>query len=112
MPEVRIYGASDDLVEFDGAIYDEFPADRHGRCSRVLAAPDGGRLRVFAAYLPTEGWAVGVAPVDNEDGPPIPDWQCVLRCPRDSETAYSAVLVIDVPDGTVVENENENDDDE
>jgi hypothetical protein len=96
--ELRVYGASDDLVELEGAISDEYNTPAGG-LELVLTAPDGSALVVTALYTKAGGtWAIGVAPA--EEGEDLPDW---IRTVRTSPSCgYSAELVLDVPEGTIV----------
>lgn len=93
---LRIYGASDDCVELEGAIDDEFYVDGDDRWTGLLTAPDGMRILVFAEY--TRGtWAVGAGSFDEDI--PFPDWPVSIV---PGANTYSAMLVIEVPVGTIV----------
>jgi hypothetical protein len=97
--ELRIYGASDDLVEFDGAISGEESVSSNDTWSGYLHHKDSGQsLTVHAAYILTGTWVVGVAPYDEDT--PLPDWPIRIEPAAKSEPSYSSVLVIDVPEGT------------
>lgn len=59
----RIYGASDDLVEFDGAIYGEACLGEGDRSKITLKAPDGTKVRLVAEFCGSanpDGWLVRV----------------------------------------------------
>lgn len=47
MSEVIVYGASDDLIEVDGAITDEFDVPSHGTV--LIVTPGGGIVEVECA---------------------------------------------------------------
>ncbi|MBM4575560.1 hypothetical protein GS415_03945 [Rhodococcus hoagii] len=96
MPEVTIYGASDDLVEFDGAIREEFDA-----CSGwagELVAPDGDSLIVSAAFGVPGARADWTLSVENTDT--YPSWP--IRFTERPGYEGDPAIVIDVPEGTVV----------
>lgn len=98
MPELKIYGASDDLVEVEGALRDEFNADSNSRWVGEVIAPNGDGLLVTAAYLHAGVWALGVGPTD--EGAFLPAWD--IRVTNCDDNDYSAMLVITVPDATVI----------
>lgn len=92
-----IYGASDDLIEFDGAIYGEAGLNLStGVSSVTLKAPDGTRMKLRAEFCQAghpDGWKVYV--VDN---PGVWDWR-----PFDSlkdEDGHDIGVKVDVPEGT------------
>jgi hypothetical protein len=90
-----IYGASDDLIEFDGAIYGEasWPSDDLAKIT--LKAPDGTKMRLTAQFCGdtnTEGWAVLV--VDNPGGWPVEP----LVTGHEDEPDHGVRVV--VPEGT------------
>src|SRR3954467_9114062 len=65
----EITGASDDLVEFDGAIYGESPLGSGDRSKVTLRAPDGIKMRLeveFCGEVNPDGWDVHV--VENPGG--------------------------------------------
>lgn len=106
MPDLIIYGASDDLVEVRGVFEAEFTVYKPWR-GRVMA-PDGQYLFVTAEWcgpFRRDGWSLGI----NADGGAYPHWPNRFdlrasfdkRCPEDD--ADQPALVIDVPEGTVVE---------
>lgn len=47
MSQITIYGASDDLIEIEGDILEEFNFYPRGEESRILAVSDGTLLRVY-----------------------------------------------------------------
>jgi hypothetical protein len=106
--EVRIYGASDDLVEVRGCSgADEFSAPEPGVWRGDLVAPDGGALRVHVMY---DGcWHVAVGQVDEDF--PLPDWPLRFEVQRagarQERVGYSTALIAEVPDGTRLTNVGE-----
>lgn len=46
MSTITVYGASDDLIEVDGDIHEEFGAYESGITRRVLAVSDGTLLQI------------------------------------------------------------------
>lgn len=96
MSQVRIYGASDDLIEFDGGIYDEvnilpIGGEWHGELRAGT-----GRLLVWARYANDGMWMLGISQVG--DAIPLPDWPIMIRSAQGDESGYSVTLVIDAPD--------------
>ncbi|WP_051637737.1 hypothetical protein [Rhodococcus sp. UNC363MFTsu5.1] len=94
MSEVTIYGASDDCVEFEGAINDEFYA--HGPWVGRLVAPDGDELIVRAEFCKPGTDAEWTLSVENSGTWPSWPIRFTERPDRDSDPA----IVIDIPDGT------------
>lgn len=92
--QTRVSGGSDDLVEFDGAIYGEMPLGAKDRSTVTLKAPDGTtmRLRVeFCGDANPDGWKVTVT--DNPG-----NWTVQEYRSHDDEPDWG--LIIDVPEGT------------
>lgn len=103
MTELRIYGASDDLIELEGAIEEELNVyDEH---HFTLTAPDGQQITIIGLYLPNGTWAFAPAITGDDDDGSLPDWNITIRQgnPDFGEPAYTTVLVLDVPDGTVLD---------
>jgi hypothetical protein len=70
--KVTIYGASDDLIEVDGDISEEFPLNNTGNDGDVLAFSDGTILRI--AYTDPGVWRItkvaqGTATLTIEQAP-------------------------------------------
>lgn len=94
---VRVYGHSDDLVEFDGAVREEFGAykvDWQG----TLEAENGDGLVITASYAHNGTWAIGVGLLDEDI--PLPAWGISLV--TSNENAYSVELVLEIPDSAGV----------
>lgn len=92
--QALISGASDDLVEFDGAIYGEMPLGAKDRSVVTLKAPDGTTMRLLVEFGgPTnpEGWQVTVT--DNPGG-----WATEEYASHDDEPDVG--LKVEVPVGT------------
>lgn len=96
MATLCIYGASDDCVEFEGAIRDEFYVDRDGTWTGTLIAPTGEALKVKAVYGPDE-WEVSLGSVPDHASP---DWPIHFgeRPDREGDPA----IFLEVPEGTTV----------
>jgi hypothetical protein len=96
MSTITIYGASDDLVEFEGAIQDEFNA--YGLWSGTLRSPDGEELVIEAEFGrpgAAADWTIGVRSTSSHPAWPM---HFTNRPDRDDDPA----LVIEVPDGTMI----------
>lgn len=100
MPNLTIYGASDDLVELEGAINDEYNLFPDGVLLR-LTAPDGQSLdvsldfdnRAIGGQL---DWTIAVGAVNA-----YPDWP--IRFHERPDYEGDPAVTIDVPEGTRVE---------
>lgn len=92
MTGLTFYGSSDDLIEIEGAVREEFCV--YGDAEVIVFGPSGS-LRVLASYGGGgDGtWAFGVGQI--EEGHPIP-WP--VRIETSERNAYSVALVIDCPD--------------
>lgn len=100
MRTIRIYGASDDLVEFEGTRRAWGEPDEvntfHGAHFIVHDEPTERALALLAEYTPAGCWAIGIAPAD--EGAPMPDWPLRWSFRHN----YSAQLELDAPDSARV----------
>ena len=98
MTDITIYGASDDLVEVEGAVREEYVLD--DPCSRIrLTGPDGGTLDVvlwFDGKVGTLAWSIGVEAVNA-----YPSWP--IRFHERPGYEGDPAVTIDAPEGTTVE---------
>ena len=96
MREYKFYGASDDLLEMEGAEREEISC--HEGAAYHLKSEDG-ELIVYGVYAPhpTEGaaWVVGVSMVD--EGQCIPEWPMRFDT---HDRRYNPMLVVEAPDDT------------
>lgn len=101
---LRIYGASDDLVELEGIVDQELGC--YG-VAKIRVGTDEGGVDVLMAYAPFRGgggtWAAMLAPLD--EGVPIPWPVAIKHRERRGEVEYSVVVEIDCPTGTPVSRE-------
>lgn len=97
MKRLIFYGASDDLLELDGDMSDEFEA-YNGAAVKLNSLC--GEMLITAIYAPrcirAPVWSIGIAPVDEDV--PIPDWPITMGA-----SGYSAILTIECPDDIQVE---------
>ena len=74
MPTTTIYGASDDLIEFDGAIYGEAGAytGTPKDSTVIITAPDGATLTLAVGFCTRnpDGWSIAV----ETHGGQSPSW--------------------------------------
>lgn len=92
---IRIWGASDDLVEVDGlGIRQEF--DAYGPWAGELTAPDGQMLTVCATFG-AKGWELMVA-ANSDDG--YPAWP--IRFGERTDREGDPCLHIYGPEGTTI----------
>lgn len=93
MAEIIIYGASDDLVEIEGAISEEF--DIYEASTVVLESPEGEAMHVDIQYR--REWEISIGTMT---GYLTPSWPI-----RFGERPYSdsdPAVYIDAPAGTTV----------
>lgn len=100
MKTVKIYGASDDLVEVEGQLRgcDEFNAfgdTEHIGNIQIATAKDAPGYTVAAVY--TGCWSFAVAPIDEDM---VPDWP--VRRSFGQDVRYSETVEIDCPDNATV----------
>lgn len=96
---LEIYGASDDLIEIDGDIREEFYAKSYGKNlegnSFALTRWEGDQIEgmeVHVRYEATGCWSVGISQLEEDK--PLPDWGASL-----SGDGYTAKLILsNVPD--------------
>lgn len=100
--ELRIYGASDDLVELEGILRDEVnEIDSDKGVPITIGEPRTGGIRVVAFYAAPFGgdkgkavWGFRVEPLDEDVACPWPI--------RIEAHGYSAHVVVGCPQGTPV----------
>ncbi|MFD5599893.1 hypothetical protein ACFWHR_07525 [Leucobacter sp. NPDC058333] len=100
MSELVFYGASDDLVELEGAIRKEF--DASGPWRGKLIAPDGGALFLNAEFSRAGAaldWTLWV-----ENAETYPSW--LIRFGERPDREGDPAIIIDVPEGTTIEEAN------
>lgn len=93
--QLKIYGASDDLIEVEGDIREEFYAKKVGEhvdgltltLSRIINGAVEG-LDVHVRYERGGVWSVGVSQLDEDVD--LPDWGIRL-----SSNAYTSILELD-----------------
>ena len=92
---ITIYGASDDLVEVEGDIRDEFDCLK-GWAGRLIA-PDGDSLIIRAEYLGRgeTDWLLSI-----ENTGTYPAWP--IRFGERPDRQGDPALIIDAPAGTVL----------
>lgn len=101
--KIRIYGASDDLIEVEGdGITDEFNSYEKGHAMwrGDLRAPDGDVLRAHAVFSDDGCWSIALG--QAYEATPLPTWPVTIA--RHPQMSYSTMVEIDAPQGTVLEN--------
>ena len=99
MAEITFYGASDDLVEFEGAIQEEFGAYDARPWRGKLTSPDGDSLILTAEFdrpRSLADWTLGI-----ENSGTWPSWP--IRFTERPDREGDPVIVIDAPEGTKIE---------
>lgn len=97
-PKVLFYGASDDLVEFEGYIEEEFyfNVPNKEKWEGYLLAPDGAKLYLSAEFDSSEGWVLSTRHIAS----PPSSWH--VRFDERPGHAYDPAILITVPSGTVL----------
>ncbi|WP_280465978.1 hypothetical protein [Nocardia brasiliensis] len=100
---LTIYGASDDCLEVEGYIDDEFDASQSAIL--ILTAPDDARLIVAAEFCPDAQWrshgegdSGWVLQVHHSD----PKWTYPVRLTFRPDRDTSPAIELDVPAGTTI----------
>lgn len=95
---IRIYGASDDLVEISGCEgADEFCTDRF--VANIVGPGAAEQIHVHVWYDEDGTWQISIGQVDEDVK--LPAWPLKFSQGVKGETAaYSVVLEIDAPEGT------------
>lgn len=103
MSHLFIYGASDDLLEIEGEVEEEFEVI-DGR-TILIQDPQGARLWVRASFCGNgplrnvgSGWCLEVLHAD-----PKTLWPWPVRMSDRDGTEYDPALMIECPEGTTVE---------
>jgi len=97
--KIRIYGASDDLIEVEGCTgADEFNSYEKGYAMwrGDLRAPDGQVMRAHAVLSNDGCWSIALGQADEDR--PFPAWPVTIAQHR--SLLYSTVAEIEAPDGT------------
>ena len=96
MPELVFYGASDDLLEIEGYIEDEYYTNGDDvAIAEVIFPKDEGILYVVAEFG-HEGWELSVT--NGEEWPKGHNITFGSRPSRESDPA----IIMQVPEGTIV----------
>lgn len=102
-----IYGASDDLIEFDGAIDGEAGAvTAGGESTVILTAPDGATLMLMIGFCTRnpDGWSIAV----ETHGAQSPSWPMrFVPAPGDRGEGDPAIEITH-PEGTTATCDGEN----
>jgi hypothetical protein len=101
--KIRIYGASDDLIEVEGCDgADEFNSYEKGYAMwrGDLRAPNGEVMRAHAVLSNDGCWSIALGQANEVD--PFPEWPVKIR--QATHCDYSTMVEVDAPDGTVLEN--------
>lgn len=99
--EIRINGASDDLIEINGDTALEYDTNGRDKWSALIQNNGAGEaLVVVATYVNPGVWLLGVTQIDEDQQ--LPPWPIRIEAGRPSECSYSPTLVIEAPAGTVL----------
>lgn len=87
---LTIYGASDDLIEVEGSIREEFQC--YSGNGEITIASSDGAMRVFLRLEANGCWSAGVGQID--EGARLP-W--LVAFGRPEHCAYSVAVTVDCP---------------
>ncbi|MCY1699511.1 hypothetical protein OVA10_15810 [Lelliottia sp. SL45] len=93
--ELTFYGASDDLLECEGAIREEIGCFNSPGIYHLKSTE--GEMQVVGYYLDSGVWSLGISQVAEDM--PLPEWPVTYAV---HERGYSAQLTITVPDDTIL----------
>jgi hypothetical protein len=100
MPELKVYGHSDDLIELDGIKgADEF-SKPSGAWVGVLEAPNGDTALLYVDYRHNGCWTASLG--IYEEGYKLPEWPVTVTTDAKYANEYSTLTTITVPEGTTV----------
>lgn len=102
--ELRFYGASDDLLECEGAIREEIGCFNKPGVYHLKS--EDGELLIVGYYLDSGLWSIGVSQV--AENIPLPAWPVTYSV---HECGYSPQVTILVPDDTALVLPGEENDD-
>ena len=91
-----IYGASDDLVELEGAIHEEYDINYDTGAGMLTLEGAGEFLQIACRYGGHGVWTF--APIPREDDV-MPEWGIKISF-EEPARSYSQLLTLDVPEGT------------
>ncbi|WP_447717291.1 hypothetical protein [Pluralibacter gergoviae] len=91
MKELKFYGASDDLLESEGAIREEISCFNSPGIYHLKSAD--GEMQVVGYYLDSGLWSIGISQVNENT--PLPAWPASFS---QHECGNSVVLTLQVPD--------------
>ena len=94
---LKFWGASDDLFEIEGSAKGE-PNEVDERDVIRVYDRQGNGLQVVANYIDPGVWAIGIAPLDEDQA--IPAWPMTWRL--EASRQYSAQLTLEAPDDAVM----------
>lgn len=95
MPEITFYGASDDLLEYEGYVTEELSGYGRPIIAEVIFGNDEGILYVIAEFG-HEGWELSVC--NGEEWPKGYPITYGTRPDRETDPA----VILQVPEGTIV----------
>ncbi|MFC4124905.1 hypothetical protein [Nocardia rhizosphaerae] len=95
---LTIYGASDDLLELEGYITEEYNV--YSATTLAFTAPNGARVAIVAEFggyvaIPNGGWALSVCHLD-------PRWTYPVRLAERPDDSADPAVILEVPEGTTV----------
>lgn len=93
--ELTFYGASDDLLECEGAIREEIGCYNSPGIYHLKSAE--GEMQVVGYYLDSGVWSLGISQIAEDI--PLPAWPVTYAM---HERGYSVQLTITVPDDTIL----------
>lgn len=94
------WGESDDCIEVDGAVREEF-SQYNSMWTATITAPDGKQQMLISGWYADNGcWNFAVGQVDEET--PLPKWPTSISQRHDRGEHYSTLLEVTAPAGSTL----------
>ena len=98
MKKIWIYGASDDLIEIEGDIEDEFNVESGVGTLLLYSPANNESVAVEVRYQKSGTWSV--APYSLDEDHQLPSWY--MRIKQSTSCKYSTGLGITAPDDLTI----------
>ncbi|MBQ7808140.1 hypothetical protein [Rhodococcus sp. (in: high G+C Gram-positive bacteria)] len=94
------WGESDDCIEVDGAVREEF-SQYNSMWTATITAPDGKQKMLISGWYADNGcWNFAIGQVDEET--PLPKWPTSISQRHDRGEHYSTLLEVTAPAGSTL----------
>ncbi len=95
------WGESDDCIEVDGAVRDEFIGRYNSMWTATITAPDGKQKMLISGWYADNGcWNFAIGQAD--EATPLPKWPTSVSQRHDRGEHYSTLLEVTAPAGSTL----------